>query len=140
MATRRVFLSLTIWGMIGPAIPAALAEDDGGSDGGGDDHEDNHQGSDDGSKSSGSGTGSNNHDTSDGFRIRRAVSEGRARPLKEILATVHQKYQGDIIRIRLDGSGNKLVYHIRIIDPSNQLFEVLVNAGTGKIVGPAGLY
>lgn len=125
---------------------------DGGSDGGGDDGGNDNSGpggggDDDkgGDDHSGPGDGDDDRDDSaspsrnDQERIRDAVSRGDAAPLRDILAAVRRKYRGDIVRIRLSGSGSRMVYRIRVIDDDNRLIEVRVNAKTGKIVGAGGV-
>lgn len=126
---------------------------DGGSDGGGDDGGNDNSGpggggggdDDGGDDHSGPGDGDDDRDDSaspsrnDQERIRDAVSRGDAAPLRDILAAVRRKYRGDIVRIRLSGSGSRMVYRIRVIDDDNRLIEVRVNAKTGKIVGAGGV-
>jgi hypothetical protein len=137
---RRLLLLLIVLGVAGFAGSCAYADDEdkGHFSGGDNSHHD--------SRPFPTGDGKDvipATDVSDGYdgaRIRRAVSEGKAQPLRNILETLHDRFQGEVVRIRLDSQANKLIYFIRIIDSSNQLFEVQVNASTGKIVGPAGLY
>lgn len=126
---------------------------DGGSDGGGDDGGNDNSGpggggggdDDGGDDHSGPGDGDDDRDDSaspsrsDQERIRDAVNRGDAAPLRDILAAVRRKYRGDIVRIRLSGSGSRMVYRIRVIDDDNRLIEVRVNAKTGKIVGAGGV-
>lgn len=114
-----------------------------GSGGGGDD-------GDDGGGNSGSGSGGDRDDDSGGDReesgrrsddrrIRDAVRSGKAEPLREILSKVRQRYKGDVVRIRLTGAANKLVYRIRIINSDNKLIEVRVNASNGRILNASGV-
>ena len=85
-----------------------------------------------GSGSTGSG--------SDDARIRAAVKSGQAEPLKNILAAVRQHYPGEVVRIRLTGQGDKLLYKIRMIDPNNKLIDISVDAKTSRVVSAPSLY
>ena len=133
-------------------------KDDGKDDSGGDSKDD---GGGDGKDDSGGGgkddsTGSGRNDDGGGNPreggdnqgyggdnddwIRREVREGKVAPLRKILATIREQYGGQVVRVRLTGQGGKRLYWIRIIDTSNQLIEVQVNASTGNIVVPSGIY
>jgi Peptidase propeptide and YPEB domain len=159
MASRRLVLMFMLLGLVGQAAPKAFAKDGdsgsdgGGSDGGSDDGGDSDDGgSDDGGSddNDNSGSGSSDDGDDDGGktstskndddnkRIRSAVRDGKAEPLRKILSTVRKRYKGEVVRIRLSGKGKGLLYRIRIIEPSNRLIEVRVNASTGRIVGAAG--
>lgn len=125
--------------------------DDGGSDDGGDD-----SGSDNGNSGSNSGSGTKggkpaksdddkgkvDDDGDEDDRIRAAVKRGEAAPLKTILDVVRQRYDGEVVKIKLVGKGKKMQYRIRLIDGSNNLIEVRVNAANAVIVGSTepGLY
>ena len=128
------------------AAPPAFAggDDGGGGDSGGGDG--GGHGSDDGGGSgrsgssgddgggSGHGGGDNDGDKDESSRARDAVRSGDAASLKEILAVVRQQYRGEVVRVRLNGSGARLVYNIRLLDTDNRLIEISVNAKSRRIV------
>ena len=141
MADRRLFLTLLLLGLAGQGLPALAKDgDSGGSDGGGDDSG--------GGDSDNSGSGNSNDDDSDDDdrkddddddRIRDAVRKGDAQPLRKILSAVRNVYKGQVVRIRLTGTGRNLLYRISLIDRSNRLLEVRVNAKTARVIGTTGL-
>jgi uncharacterized membrane protein YkoI len=152
LITRRKALVLLAAAIFGAAVRPAAAKDDddsdsdnsgsgssgggnsgsgGGDDGDSDSDDDSGDDSDDDS-GSGSGRGSDDDDDDDD-RIRAAVREGEAAPLRDILSVVRKSHRGKIVNIRLTGSGNRLAYRIRMLDSANRLIELRVNAKTRKI-------
>jgi hypothetical protein len=138
--------------LLGPPVGASADDDDGGSDDGGGGRNGSGGGGDD--DNSGPGGGGNDRDDdreddrgddrdgdrNDGEnRIRDAVRRGDALPLRDILAIVRQKYKGQVVRIRLTGPRDRLVYRIRMIDTQNRLIEVRVNARSRRILGAGGV-
>lgn len=73
-------------------------------------------------------------DGDDQDRALNAVKDNNAAPLKEILAIVHEKYQGEIVRISLKGSGRDLIYLVKLLDKNNHLIEIQINAVSRAIV------
>lgn len=109
--------------------------DDGGKDdGGGDGSKGDSRGGSDDSKESGSDS------DSDDNRIRRAVRDGKAQPLKTILKKIRARFQAQVVRVRLTRRGNALMYRIRMIDRENRLIDVPVEAASGDVVTPNGIY
>ena len=96
---------------------------DGGGDGGGGDDssgggdDDDHSGKDDDSR-----------------KAREAVRSGKAASLGEVMGIVRKKYKGEVVRVRLSGSGKNLTYSIRMIDQQNRLVEIRVNAVSRRIL------
>lgn len=141
MISRRNLLWLLLAGGFTLPLSLAHAEDgggdggDGGSDGGGDDG-----GGDDGGGDDGSDDGGENDDGKDDEQDRalKAVKDNRAATLKEILAIVRRKYDGEIVRVSLRGSGPNLMYRIKLLDEDNRLIEVLVHAVSRRIVRAKG--
>ena len=142
LMTRRRMLLLLLAGLL--ALPAqhAFADDGkgdgGGDDGGGDDGGDDDGGGDDDDDDDGGGTVK---DGSGGGKnsISDAVKNGKAVPLKDILAVVREKYDGEVVRITLTGPISRLVYNIRIVDTQDRLIEVRVNALSRRIISTKGL-
>ena len=103
-------------------ISAAKASSGDGGDGGGDDSsgggdDDDHSGKDDDSR-----------------KAREAVRSGKAASLGEVMGIVRTKYKGEVVRVRLSGSGKNLTYSIRMIDQQNRLVEIRVNAVSRRIL------
>jgi len=114
--------------------------DGGGGDGGG--GGDSSGGGDDGGGDDSSG-GRDDDDNSgkddDSKKARDAVKSGRAASLKEILSIVTKQYKGEVVRVRLTGSGNNMIYRIRMIDSQNRLLEIRVNAVSRRILAVKGV-
>ncbi len=95
-----------------------------------------------GSDSSGSGsetgTSSGSGPSVSSSEAREAVKSGAAAPLKDILAIVRKKYKGEIVRVNLAKSSNRLVYNIRMIDTDNRLLEIRISARSGRIISAKG--
>ncbi len=141
MISRRDLLWLMLAGGLTLPQSLAYAEDDGGGEGGGDDGGGDDGGGDDG----GSGDdGSDDSGEDDGGeddeqdRALKAVKNDRAATLREILAIVRKKYDGEIVRVSLRGSGANLTYRIKLLDEGNRLIEVVVNAVSRRIVRTKG--
>lgn len=104
---------------------------DGGGDGGGDS---SGGGDDGGGDNSGGGDDDNSGKDSESSRARDAVKNGRAASLGEVLRIIGKRYKGEIVRVRLTGSGQNLIYRIRMIDTQNRLLEIRVNAVSRRIL------
>ena len=141
MISRRNLLWLLLaGGFILPQNPA-YAEDggDGGGEGGGDDGGGDDGGGDDGGDDGSDDSGEDNGGEDDEHdRALKAVKNDRAATLKEILAIVRRKYDGEIVRVSLRGSGANLTYRIKLLDEDNRLIEVHVNAVSRRIVRTKG--
>jgi uncharacterized membrane protein YkoI len=139
MADRRTILLMLLLGLATvPAAPAWADKGEGSDgDGGKDDSGKDDSGKDDDKDDDDKDDDDDKEDDDD--RIRSAVKNGQAESLKKILSTVRRKYAGEIVKIKLSGSGPNMVYRIRIISPENKLIEVKINAKTAKIVSVAGL-
>lgn len=71
--------------------------------------------------------------------VRRAVAEGRLRPLTEIIATVQARHPGRIVDVELERvRGGAYVYEIEILTPDRGTLEVKVDGATGGIIEPGG--
>lgn len=120
--------------------------DGGGGDGGG--GGDSSGGGDDGGDGDSSGGGDtsgggddddNSGKDDDSKKARDAVKSGRAASLKEVLSIVRKQYKGEVVRVRLTGSGNNMIYRIRMIDSQNRLLEIRVNAVSRRILAVKGV-
>lgn len=66
-----------------------------------------------------------------------AVKDGQILPLDQILASLNNKYQGRVLAINLKDSEKGLfgwVYDIRMIDKSDKIINLRVDAGTSTIL------
>lgn len=111
-------------------ISAAKASSGDGGDGGGD-------GGDGGGGDDSSGGGDDDDHSGkddDSRKAREAVRSGKAASLGEVMGIVRTKYKGEVVRVRLSGSGKNLTYSIRMIDQQNRLVEIRVNAVSRRIL------
>lgn len=101
-----------------------------------------------GSGSDNSGSGNNNDDDSgddgdgkddDRDEVREAVKRGEATALRDILAKVKKKYDGEIVHVGIKKRSNRLVYSIKLIDRTGMLMLVRVDARNGTIIGEQGI-
>lgn len=67
-------------------------------------------------------------------RARRALEEGRARPLADILTKVRPRLGGDVIGVELESENGRYVYELKVITPAGQLREIEVDALTAEIL------
>lgn len=66
---------------------------------------------------------------------RKALLEGRIRPLAEITEMVKPKLPGSILGVELEvEDGGRIVYEFDVVDPAGRLMEVEVDAASGNIV------
>lgn len=65
---------------------------------------------------------------------KRLVSEGRIRPLTEIVEAVRKQMPGELIEVELELEDGVYVYDIKLLGPSGRVQEVEADAATGKIL------
>lgn len=66
---------------------------------------------------------------------RQALSEGRIRPLTEIIDAFKAKFPGDIVGVELETKkGKSFVYEFKVVTPDGKLKEVKVDAQTANII------
>ena len=106
--------------------------DGGNDDGGGDDGNDDHGGDD------GDGDNKGDNDADDQDEARKAVIQGDARALRDILRQVNKKYAGEIVHVGFRQRFNRLVYTIKLIDPTGKLLLLRVDAKSGAILTVRG--
>jgi uncharacterized membrane protein YkoI len=78
--------------------------------------------------------GDNGDDSSDHDRASRAVAQGRAQPLAQLLNQVQARLGGQVIGVKLKQKNGRFVYKLRVVTPTGQLEEVSVDAMTGEIM------
>jgi uncharacterized membrane protein YkoI len=67
-------------------------------------------------------------------RARRALEEGRARPLAEILEAVRSRLDGEVIGVEFDREDGRYVYELKVIGSDGGLREVYVDALSAEIL------
>lgn len=65
---------------------------------------------------------------------RELVVSGDIMPLEEILKTVYKTHQGKVLEIELEQEDNIYSYEIELLDQNNKIWEIEVNAVTGKLI------
>lgn len=68
-------------------------------------------------------------------RARRALSQGHARPLAEILSIVRDRLGGEVVGMEFEREDGRYVYEFKIVTPAGRLREVHVDAATAEILG-----
>lgn len=67
-------------------------------------------------------------------RARRALEEGRARPLAEILEDVRDQLGGEIVGVEFDREDGRYVYEFKVVAADGRLREIYVDALTAEIL------
>jgi len=66
-------------------------------------------------------------------KVRQAVANGEIRPLADILGAVRGKLPGEVTGVEIERKGGRWLYEFRTFDRAGRLFEVYVDAQSGKI-------
>lgn len=74
------------------------------------------------------------NDKRDQELARRALLEGRIRPLAEITEMVTPLLPGTILGVEIEVEKGRIIYEFDVIEPSGRLKEVDVDAATGEIL------
>jgi uncharacterized membrane protein YkoI len=67
-------------------------------------------------------------------RARRAFQRGEIRSLTQIMADLKPELGGEIIEVELERKGAGYLYKFKILPPSGRMWEVDVDAATGRIL------
>jgi uncharacterized membrane protein YkoI len=67
-------------------------------------------------------------------QARRALEEGRARPLAEILERVREQLGGEVIGVEFEREKGRYVYEFKVMTPDGRLREVYVDAMSAEIL------
>ncbi len=67
-------------------------------------------------------------------RARRALEEGRARPLAEILEAVRGRLDGEVIGVEFDREDGRYVYEFKVVGSDGRLREVHIDALSAEIL------
>jgi len=73
-------------------------------------------------------------DDDDNKQASRAVEQGNALPLADILRKVHAQLGGEVIGLKFKRKDGRYVYKLKIVTPAGQLREVSVDATTAEII------
>ena len=65
---------------------------------------------------------------------RRALQEGRARPLADILASANDHIRGQVIGVELEERAGAMVYELKVLRPNGELVELCLDALTGAVL------
>jgi len=65
--------------------------------------------------------------------VRRAVEAGEIRSLADILAAVRGKLPGEVAGVEIEHEHGRWLYEFRVIDSKGRLYDVYVDARSGKI-------
>ena len=71
---------------------------------------------------------------SDHENARELVNNGNILPLEKILETVYQSHQGKVLEVEFEREDNGYIYEIEILDKDNKIWELEVDAVTGKLL------
>ena len=73
------------------------------------------------------------HDEHRRDEVRRAVQAGEIKSLADILATVRGKLPGEVAGVDIEHEDGRWRYEFRVVDDKGRLYEVYVDARSGKI-------
>jgi uncharacterized membrane protein YkoI len=65
---------------------------------------------------------------------KKLLSEGRIRPLSEILTVLNAKVPGQMLEVELELENATYVYEVKLLRPDGKVQEVKANASTGNIL------
>ncbi len=67
-------------------------------------------------------------------RARRAAEAGEILPLAEIYERARRVQPGRVLEAELERARGRWIYEIKILDPEGRLYELKLDAATGKIL------
>jgi len=73
------------------------------------------------------------HDEHRRDQVRRAVEASEIKSLAEILKIVQGKLPGEIAGVEIEREHGRWLYEFRVVDGKGRLFEVYIDARSGKI-------
>jgi uncharacterized membrane protein YkoI len=71
---------------------------------------------------------------SDHMEARRLVESGRILSLEQVLESVHRQWPGRILEVELETKHRGYVYEIELLDLHGHVWEMKVDAVSGKIL------
>ncbi len=73
-------------------------------------------------------------DDDDHEQARRAVEQGQARPLAEILTQIEPHLGGKVIGVELEHEHERYIYELKVVTSGGELREIYVDAMTGEML------
>lgn len=77
---------------------------------------------------------SNHADNDDHENARHLMISGDILPLEKILETVYKTQSGKILEVELEQENDTYRYEIELLDQNHKVWEIEVNAVTGKLI------
>jgi len=68
----------------------------------------------------------------------RAISQGRALPLREVVNQVKKRHPGRLINVGFSDKGAKPLYRLKMVSTGGAVQTISVHAGTGRIASVNG--
>jgi uncharacterized membrane protein YkoI len=65
---------------------------------------------------------------------KRLLSEGRIKPLAEVLAAVKRQVPGEMLEVELELEKTGYVYELKLLRPDGKVQEIEADAASGKIL------
>jgi uncharacterized membrane protein YkoI len=65
---------------------------------------------------------------------KRLLSEGRIKPLSEIISGVQAKVPGEVLEVQLELDDGNYVYELKLLRPNGKVQEVEADAASGDIL------
>jgi hypothetical protein len=69
---------------------------------------------------------------------RRALQEGRARPLADILTVAKDNIRGEVIGVELEERAGAMIYELRVLRSNGELVELYLDALTAAVLKQGG--
>jgi uncharacterized membrane protein YkoI len=79
--------------------------------------------------------GHDGHGRRDQDEARAALENGAIRPFEQMLAAVHERVPGDVVKVRLERDAGRWLYEFRVIDRQGRLREVVLDAASASVIG-----
>lgn len=71
---------------------------------------------------------------SDHMEARRLVETGSILPLERVLESVHRRWSGRILEVELERKRGGYIYEIELLDDQGAVWEMKIDAVTGKLL------
>ncbi|WP_428605050.1 PepSY domain-containing protein [Sedimenticola sp.] len=71
---------------------------------------------------------------SDHERAKALRESGEIMPLEQILANIRGEYPGRLLEVSLEQEGKALIYEIELLDNEGKVWELELDAVTGKLI------
>lgn len=71
-------------------------------------------------------------------RARDAVKRGEILPLEAVAQKIQRRYPGRLLDVRLDESGRRPIYHLKMLTRDGRVMRLAVDARNAQVLGIAG--